>query len=76
MFVQAGFNDDCRVLFAAFVRRYGRRWTRPSFFVAFRSGDFAWLGDAGVSWPEQIVIINQVDVPGFAPDYPKSRLPQ
>ncbi len=76
MFVQAGFNDEeYRIVCAAFVRRYGRRWVRPSFLITWPCGDLAWGGDRGVSWPEQIRIVSVIPA-GSSIDYPRSPLPQ
>lgn len=73
MFLQAGFNPRRRGLrvFALVARKH---WVRPAQLIVFRSGDFAWEGRLGISWPEQIVFANLIHSPVWPYDLPQSAL--
>jgi len=58
-FLLAGYNPRTlarRILFAR-VRRHGRWWTRTSELIQLECGDFAWYGNRGLSWGEQLQFI-------------------
>lgn len=57
MFWRAGFNRRHRVLVHAVIARGDRNWRRPARLVRFLpSGELAWVGPGGISWPEHVRI--------------------
>jgi hypothetical protein len=63
MFTQAGFNPRHRVVCHAMIARRDRDWVRQARLVRFMpSGEYAWVGERGVSWPEQVVVCTFRDV--------------
>ena len=65
MFLQAGFNPrvrGTRIVALVWHRRARWRERRAAELVQFRSGDFAWWGGRGISWPESLAVANLVHV--------------
>jgi hypothetical protein len=80
MFARAGFNRRRRVICRAWIGHRGVGWVRASSLVRFvESGEFAWEGPGGISWPEHVVIYSLREVfgslAGQRGSFPSSRLP-
>lgn len=59
MFWRAGFNKRHKVICYAVISRHGRIWSRPARLVRFvPSGELAWVGGGGISWPEHVDIVS------------------
>jgi len=58
MFTRAGFNKRFKPICHARIVHKGPGWVRESILVRFiPSGEYAWLGRGGISWPEHVVIL-------------------
>lgn len=77
MFTRAGFNHRFKTVCVAMIGLAGRSWHRRSYLIRFRPcGEYAWLGEQGISWPEQIEIHNFIHAPwAVAARAPSSVLP-
>lgn len=81
MFTKAGFDRRCRAICRAWIGHRGAGWVRPSTLVRFRkSGEFAWWGPGGISWPEHIVVFSlreamPADLQESRLQLPRSKLP-
>jgi hypothetical protein len=81
MFTRAGFDRRCRAVCIAWVGHRGAGWVRPSTLVRFRkSGEFAWWGRGGISWPEHVIVFSLREVLGSLAEhrggFPRSKLPE
>jgi len=81
MFIRAGFNRRFRPICEAWIGHAGAGWVRPSILVRFvPSGEYAWLGRGGISWPEHVIIFSLREVLGSIAEprggFPSSRLPE
>lgn len=57
MFFKAGFNRRHEVVCYAAISRRDRAWRRPGRLVRFiPSGELAWVGPGGISWPEVRIV--------------------
>lgn len=63
MFTRAGFNPRHRVICRAWITLRGRSWCRPARLVRFiPSGEYAWVGAQGISWPHNVTVLTAIRV--------------
>lgn len=57
MFTKAGFDRRCVPICRAWIGHRGAGWVRASTLVRFKkSGEYAWWGRGGISWPEHVTV--------------------
>lgn len=82
MFTRAGFDRRFVPICRAWIGHRGAGWVRPSTLVRFkRSGEYAWFGRGGVSWPEHCTVFSlravmPADLQESRLQLPSSRLPE
>ena len=65
MFAQAGLRDDhrlTRIRAVVWRREFGARG-RAAVLLQYPTGEYAWGGRRGISWPEQVQIRNLIPTP-------------
>ena len=82
MFTRAGYNWRRRPVCRAWIGHKGAGWVRASTLVRFvESGEFAWEGRGGISWPEHVIVFSlreamPADLAESRMQLPHSRLPE
>lgn len=82
MFTRAGFNRRRCSICTAWIGHLALSWVRPSTLVLFvESGEFAWEGRDGFSWPGHVRIftLREVMPAGLferLAQLPQSKLPE
>jgi hypothetical protein len=81
MFTRAGFSRRRRSICRAWIGHRAGGWIRPSTLVRFvESGEFAWEGRGGISWPEHVIVFTLREVLGSLAEsrasFPSSKLPE